>query len=881
MKPLQEQIFFDQRDHELLDLVNEVRGRDSPSAHAKKRLYPFFHPRGIKEMAESRGLRIAYAAVCLIDSMNAGSSQERLMALRSLRSEVLSAASGPLPINTARVLLQIMKELVRSHGNRTRQLQLAHDFRVTAGGNPRVVRRQLRLYHLLEMPEEWNQLTFDDHVHDANTKGRKTAAHLIMDAWIKGIRRLRVIYYNHIEPQNAAELMEAAQIMGIILRIGIEFSARFRNRFIQLIWVPRGFPDTQAFLCFLAEEEVMALMAEGRKVSRYQQNHILDVLETFNRIHLPKINTRIGLSVPPLPAEDFLSFVGPGQASLLHLGRFIHDRLRPFMVRRVAALRSGWTEMTPEAQEKALSLIAAMDRLEAPEIVACHLKPELSPAVSDPTVVDQCHERPPLLAITPRDLLRRLSGLHSGYRITLNLTGLTAEDVLEILYDTEGMVTRLEIFNLKDHINGKTENIPDIHRLQQAINRGNAIALKRFIRDLIRRLERIPSPEVIGRTEKLRGILHDIAGFQSHYKGTPLKSRIGSDSTGSSPGFHGMGLAVVETLPPGARREIRRAVGVSRTLIPIHMTVYPRRTYIPRTVDGLRPGTFSRLMGRLPLPPGLGNRMRRDWVFLEDSTRMQASGNIVTLGGLRPETGNNLPFAADPPRKGHRRPSVKGRLNSRLKNTVKVLLGFLPAFLTFFLARDWWLLALFRSPDLVCHHRGPQHSSVGAGRGRLETVAFVDMERLRQLEPADRFAPFHRFFRSPAGLSGQIAPFGPGPGHQHRHGAGNALQPHGPGQRHLSVHPQPAPRAAPGGGHRQFLPQHSVDPRGGWNEPGGRSRHRMDRQKRCRNDPSKMGRHHLKSGIGPGGGIHRRRRRPDPKHSAPPKGLRRGAGKAF
>ncbi len=81
-----------------------------------------------------------------------------------------------------------MKELVRAHGNYQRQLELAHDFRRAASGKPRIIREQLRRYHLLEMPEEWNQVTFDDHVHDANTKGRKSATHLIMDAWIKGIR---------------------------------------------------------------------------------------------------------------------------------------------------------------------------------------------------------------------------------------------------------------------------------------------------------------------------------------------------------------------------------------------------------------------------------------------------------------------------------------------------------------------------------------------------------------------------------------------------------------------------------------------------------------------------------------------------------------------
>jgi hypothetical protein len=54
-------------------------------------------------------------------------------------------------------------------------------------GQPRIVRKQLLRYHLLEMPEEWNQVTCDDHVHDVNTKGRKSSTHLIMDAWIKGI----------------------------------------------------------------------------------------------------------------------------------------------------------------------------------------------------------------------------------------------------------------------------------------------------------------------------------------------------------------------------------------------------------------------------------------------------------------------------------------------------------------------------------------------------------------------------------------------------------------------------------------------------------------------------------------------------------------------
>ena len=55
-----------------------------------------------------------------------------------------------------------MKDLLRVKDNELRQLKLAHDFRMVSTGNPRLVRTELAKYHLLEMPEEWNQYAFDD-----------------------------------------------------------------------------------------------------------------------------------------------------------------------------------------------------------------------------------------------------------------------------------------------------------------------------------------------------------------------------------------------------------------------------------------------------------------------------------------------------------------------------------------------------------------------------------------------------------------------------------------------------------------------------------------------------------------------------------------------
>ena len=183
---------FDRQDHALIRIVNNVLAGGGEDAHTRRLYYPYFHAQGIKEMAETKGLRIAYAVIHLLSSLEVGGVDERLKALQALRKEVIDTAEGSLAKNTARVLMQIMKEIVRAHGDHGKQLALAHDFRTAASGKPRLVRRQLRRYHLLEMPEQWNQIAFDDHVHDANTKGRKSSTHLIMDAWIKGIRRLRL-----------------------------------------------------------------------------------------------------------------------------------------------------------------------------------------------------------------------------------------------------------------------------------------------------------------------------------------------------------------------------------------------------------------------------------------------------------------------------------------------------------------------------------------------------------------------------------------------------------------------------------------------------------------------------------------------------------------
>ncbi|MBF0225954.1 MAG: hypothetical protein HQK76_10905 [Desulfobacterales bacterium] len=691
MKNLISKLLFDKRDHALLSIVNEVLKEGKSTEYIKRKFYPFFHPHGIKEMTESRGLRLAYSVVHILNSIELGAIDERLNALRALRDEILITAEGSMSKNTGRVLLQIMKEIVRAHGNYNFQLKLAHDFRVTASGKPRIVREMLKTYHLLEMPEEWNQLSFDDHVHDVNTKGRKSPAHLMMDAWIKGIRRLRVIYYSHIQPQFAAELIEAAQLMDITLRIGIEFPTRFRNNYAQIIWVPRGFPDAQAFLCFLAENNVTALMEKGRNLSEYRQKYVFSVLEEFNKKHRLVINDLYSLNLESIQKLEFLNFVGSGQSSLLHLGSFIMVNMLPAMQKKVEELRSIYDKADVDEKKRIEALLSEMNKISSEDIVEKYLEPDKNPDIFNPNVPSDNKDIPELLTLRPYELLEKLVGLTYGYRLTLNLSNLRVEDVIEILYESSGKITRLEIFNLKDYTSGIRDHIPDIIRLQEAINASNVIPLKNLMQEVIKKVEDSSYFDKIDRVKRLTNILHDISDFKDMYKVSFLKSRIGSDSTGRSSQMYGMGLSVIDTLPLKTQNQIKK---LSKwKVIPINVRAYKRKTFIPQEDIKLTKALFYRLLNKISFFKFIAYEITNDWLYLDHSTRMTEQGNIVALGGIHEDYSNELFIT--PKKEESSIGFAFPYLRTKIKNILKVIAGFIPAFLTFALTNDWWLLAYF------------------------------------------------------------------------------------------------------------------------------------------------------------------------------------------
>lgn len=687
--------FFDKRDHDLLGIVRDVLDRDTSLMHVRTLLGPHLHPHGIKEMAASSGLRIAYAAIHLLGSLQTGEAKERLEALRTLHAEALSRAHSTLRKNTARVLLQIMKELIRAEGDEVRKLQLARDFRAAASGKPRVIKEELAKYHLAEMPEAWNQVAFDHHVHDVNTKGRKSATHLIMDAWIKGIRNLTVVYYNYVRPEIVIELLEAASLVNIKVRIGVEFSVLFRNKYAKIVWAPRGFTDQNDFINFFSKMPVREFFKEQQNVSTYQQEYVFRVLEAFNASHRTQINTTFGIAMPPLSKDAFLKFVGIGQVSIFHLAKFIYTVLMPLLQERVEVLKSVYATVGDDEKERIALLVEKMNCLDSEAIIANWLAPDKNPSVPDPLVPRDDPEVPSMLKLSAQELLTILSHMHSGYRATLNLTKLYVEDVLELLYDCKGMITHLEIFNLKDYTEGKTS--PDlgvINDLQLALNHGNVIEIKRVVRTIIENFDESiagrSGEQAAARKIKLVEILFDIEKLQSFYGDSTLKSRLGSDSTGRSRHLHGMGLIINDTLPKREQQRFRNAGIRAREGIPVTATIYKRRTFVPRTSFSPLANICYGLVRRLPGGAYFGYSVNEDWVVQDYALHLGRPGNITTLGGIQTECDNGL--ALTPPEKKENTLSWK-YLNSGVKNCIKLLVGFIPAFLTFALTKDWWLLA--------------------------------------------------------------------------------------------------------------------------------------------------------------------------------------------
>lgn len=80
---------------------------------------------------------------------------------------------------------------------------------------------------------------------------------------------------------------------------------------------------------------------------------------------------------------------------------------------------------------------------------------------------------PSIVKYSPHQLVYRLKQVHSNSYIVLNLANTTPEEVINLLWDTDGEITHLEIFNVYDWQKGRSKHIAEINELMVAINKNN------------------------------------------------------------------------------------------------------------------------------------------------------------------------------------------------------------------------------------------------------------------------------------------------------------------------------------------------------------------------------------------------------------------------
>lgn len=695
---VESKVLFDKQDYELMHLVNQVLERlaRSPSDFAQKMLEPGFHPHGLKELALSYDKRIAYSVINLLESLELGLPEDRLAALESLHDEVMYGTMTNFRYNTGRLLVQIMKDMVRSRGDEKRQLRLAHDFRAAIGGRRRIVRGFLRRYQLLEMPENRAQLSFDNHVHDSGSKGRKSPTHLILDAWIKGIRSLTVIYYNYVKPEAVRELMLAAASMDIKVKIGVEFKARFRGRYISLVWQPLEFADSAEMVAFLNEKKTARLMQMGEDASRYYSSYVFKLLDNYNQRHQKSLSALFGVEFPQVSHEEFLGFVSPGQPSVMHLSELIYNRALPALKERYAALLKSreQPQTTPESLKYIDEMIQAISEFDGASLRTHWLAPAMNDGL-DPFSPTSMTELPRLMRFGARGLTALLTNIRPSSEIDLNLEGLSSEDVLELLYDCEGRITHIELFNLKNYKEGSEGDLLAINSLQLAINRGSSLLLKRR---LLAMLEGAEENGDLDRRGKLLAILHNIDRLHSFYSIHKLRASIGSDSVdrlGQREARHqGMGLACMETMPRRARKIVLKESGDPESgheIIPLLTNIDAVITYSAKSPDKGRGLLRRELLRQIPFVNHYFFNQRYDWKLRSDRIRYSMPGNICTLGGFQRDT-QPVPWHKE-------RHAPLGEsfsyLNNPLWNFIKVFIGFSAAMLTFMHTQSWFVLMFF------------------------------------------------------------------------------------------------------------------------------------------------------------------------------------------
>ena len=501
---------------------------------------PNSNPAGFARLITKRRLTIAEAYIKLMSLGRTSDYHERIEALDVLMYQVLHARNLSMPINTARVQIVLMKSAVKMRGNRRRQLELMSDFSRASYGQPAVIRRLLKEHDLIEVPETGEELSslgiaWDDHVHDSLTEGRKSPSHLVLDAFIKGMSRIVVAYYDLSDSDACEEIFLAAKILGVRVQVGVGFSVGLHGRRQHYLYIPPQNDDYESLRHFCeSHREALEPFWQGiRENASKRQKIVCSLLESFNETGLVNFNEASSnidiLKMSPISWESVEQLAPRGQTNRIHLGLAICEAMRPILLKRMLYLKNQYRTLlgkASRASSERLELERCRERYEA----ACDAYYELSPIgcvkryVPSQTQIDYDSSFETERAILP--ILSRLGGgivfsrpLEHGFQRGIDITVSHYE-----------FITDIEVFNLSDYMQRNNSDMVEIRRFASFLNllsKGEVEQIRHYFEEW-----QIAAPPV----ERLR----EMCTFLSK---RPFVMRCASDAVGWASNIPGMGFA--------------------------------------------------------------------------------------------------------------------------------------------------------------------------------------------------------------------------------------------------------------------------------------------------------------------------------------------------
>lgn len=313
--------------------------------------FPESHPRGFIKKFRKRRISIVESYVKIISFLESDKCLERLEALRLLADHILHSRSLKMPLNTARVQMALMKEAVKNRDDKRVQLERLRDFSVSSFGQPKYIRKYLNQLGLIEVPETGEPLKdlemgWDSHVHDNSSYGRKTPTQLLIDAFIKGISRLTVVYNALSHKEIIHEAIEAGRILGITVNVGLEFCVGEKDQRFYYIYRFPHFDHQHELDKYLEEHrEKLDVFMKGLEANQETRIQAIEgLVHTFNLTHLAKINRGYQKDsiyyLEKIKPEDIEEVVPIQHATRMHLGEVLFMKLQPVMFNRVLYLKA-------------------------------------------------------------------------------------------------------------------------------------------------------------------------------------------------------------------------------------------------------------------------------------------------------------------------------------------------------------------------------------------------------------------------------------------------------------------------------------------------------------------------------------------------------------